>query len=495
MLLKELRKHSSHAWAKIQARYTRSLFARAKRHVPAYARFLKKNHFFAHTVTEKTFKNIPPIDKANYLRVSPYPDLFWNGTLNDSHILTATSGSTGKPVYFARSHIVNDQSSAIHELFFLSSSFSSQKSTLVIVCFGMGVWIGGLITAGAYELMGRRGYPIAVITPGLNKPEIFKVLKQLAPHYEQIILAGYPPFIKDVLDETREKDIFLKRHSIALLFAAETFTESFREYVARKAGISNILTDTMNIYGSADLGTMAFETPVSILVRRLANKNQRLFGALFGGIDKTPTLAQYIPHFTTFEAQEGLPCQGELLVTGDSALPLVRYAIGDRGGVYTYDEVARICKMHGVNLSKEFRRAKIDHVVTKLPFVFVYERADLSTTFYGLQVYPQIIRETLLKKKFVRHCSGRLTLITKFDDRHNQYLEINIEMRRRVVAGRTLASKLRAEIVEDLKQKSTEFRELSRNLGSRAEPQLVFWPNEDPVYFRPDTKQKWVAKS
>src|SRR3989338_865694 len=490
MVLKELRTHTSDMWSKIQTKYMCTLFTRAAKRVPAYARFLRNSKAHQRTPTAQTFLAIPPITKDNYLRKSLFPDLFWDGVISSPHMLTATSGSTGKPVYFARSHSVNDQSSAIHELFFTSCSLSSKKSTLVIVCFGMGVWIGGFITSEAFELMGRRGYPVAVITPGLNKQEIFKALKQLAPQYEQLIIAGYPPFVKDVLDEAEENGISIRKHKTALVFAAEAFTESFREYVAKKANVRNVLTDTMNIYGSADLGTMAFETPVSILIRRLACKQPDLFRALFGGTDKTPTLAQYIPHFTSFEA-----LKGELLVTGDSAMPLIRYAIGDRGGVYTYDEVSSICKMHGVHLTKELARAGIATKTAKLPFVFVYERLDLSTTLYGLQIYPEIIRETLLQSGFVQRLTGRLTLVTKFDDRQNQYLEINVEQRRGAEVEKALAAKLKAEIVKNLKLKSAEFYELSLHLGERTEPRLIFWPHEDPTYFRPDTKQKWVVKA
>ena len=151
--------------------------------------------------------------------------------------------------------------------------------------------------------------------------------------------------------------------------------------------------------------------------------------------------------------------------------------------------------MHGVHLTKELARAGIATKTAKLPFVFVYERLDLSTTLYGLQIYPEIIRETLLQSEFAQHLTGRLTLVTKFDDSQNQYLEINFEQRHGAEVEKALAAKLKAEIVKNLKLKSAEFHELSVHLGERAEPRLIFWPHEDPTYFRPDTKQKWVVQS
>lgn len=467
------------------------LFHRAARDVPAYKHYLKANGIKPDRIESAAdLKQVPPIDKKNYLRAYPYKDLFWGGTLSTSHVMTSTSGSTGDPFYFARSHAVDEQSALVHERFFLHSSLSKTKPTLVIVCFGMGVWIGGLITYQAFQMLGKRGHPISVITPGINKAEIFKILRLLAPQYEQIILAGYPPFIKDILDEAGEAGIAMERYRMAMVFAAEAFSEHFRDYIAQKAHIRSPLTDTMNIYGSADLGTMAAETSLSISIRRLAGEDPALFAGIFGSTSKTPTLAQFIPSFTTFE-EDG----GDLFVTGDSAMPLVRYAIGDRGGVLAFEDMERITATHGVDIQKVIRAAKITPSFLKMPFVYVYERSDLSVTLYGLQIYPEVIRETLIEETFSSLLTGRFTLATKYDERHDQYLEINIELRRQRETDEALVSHLADEIQKNLKLKNGEYRELSSFLGTRAEPRLIFWPYEDPTYFRRDIKQRWVVRA
>jgi phenylacetate-CoA ligase len=79
----------------------------------------------------------------------------------------------------------------------------------------MGVWIGGTITFQAFEMAGRSGYPMSIITPGINKEETFKALKKLAPYFKQIILAGYPPLIKDIIDEAPGRGIRLKNLNIS----------------------------------------------------------------------------------------------------------------------------------------------------------------------------------------------------------------------------------------------------------------------------------------
>ena len=481
-------------WEREQKKRMLQLFHEAANRVPAYKTFLKKNKISPKNIrTFKDLKSVPEITKENYMKKYSLEQLSWDGVLNSSNknslVFTSTSGSTGEPLYFSRNGVVDQQAAAIHELFFKNSKLSSNSPTLIIVCFGMGVWVGGLITYQAFEITGRGDYPISIITPGINKEEIFKILKQLSPHFKQTILAGYPPFLKDVVDEATDRKINLKKLNTRLLFAAEAFTENFRDYLAKKTKLNNIFLDTMNIYGSADIGTMAFATPLSILIRKIALKHPKVFKSIFSDIEKIPTLTQYIPSFISFETKNN-----QILLTGNSSIPLVNYSIGDHGGTFTFSEIKDKLLGHGINLHKEAKKAGIKNHMYQLPFVYVYERVDMSTTLYGLQIYPETVKEALLKKPFHEFLTGKLTLISKFDINHNQYLEINLELRKKREISNTLKTQLLNEIVNNLRAKNSEFRELSDFLGNRAHPTLVFWPQEDPLYFKPGIKQKWVDK-
>lgn len=490
-ILRDIRQKNASFWSKNKVSYALKTLENAFSGVPAYRDFLKKKKISLSGVkTWDDFQKLPIVSKDNYLKKYPLNEISSQHESRGPLVFTSTSGSTGDPVYFSRSHEIDWQSSVIHQHFFSTGSFNKDKPTLVIVCFGMGVWIGGLITYQAFELFARRNNsPISILTPGINKEEIFKALKQLAPYYPQIILAGYPPFLKDILDEAHGRGINFKKHNVKLLFAAEAFTEKFRDHVCKLAGIKNPLVDTMNIYGSADIGTMAFETPVSILVRRLAMEKPQLFESLFGKIAKTPTLAQYIPSFTTFEAPKG-----EIVLTGNSSIPLVRYSIGDHGGVLTFNQIVEKCAAHGVSLLKEAKKAGIEKQLYQLPFVYVYERMDFATTIYGLQVYPETIKEVLIEKPFEKTLTGKLTLVTRFDKNQDQYIEINLELQKNKDMSAVMKNQLLKRIIKNLRKNNSEFRELSDYLKDRAYPKLVFWPAEDPLYFKSGIKQKWVKK-
>src|SRR5581483_1787607 len=407
-------------------RKTLELFEKAARNVVAYKKFLKKNHLNATDISRsKDFLTIPIMNKSNYLRRYPLKELTWKGSMRHHLIFTSTSGSTGEPFYFPREKLVDNQAAWVHDLFYKYRSDSKDKSTLVIVCFGMGVWIGGILTYQAFKIMGDRGESISILTPGINKAEIFNALKKIAYNFDEVIMVGYAPFIKDIVDEAPSQGVNLRKMNVRLIFAAEAFTEGFRDYIAKKAGLKNVLLDTMNIYGSADIGAMAFETPISILMRRLAQRKPELFDSLFSSISKTPTFAQYNPEFIHFVSNNG-----RILLSGDSTIPLIKYDIGDHGGTMTFREVVRIFRNHGINILREAEKAGISKTILKFPFVYVYERADLSTTLYGLQIYPETVREALLTKPISTYLTGKVTLITRYDHLQNQYLEINLELQK-----------------------------------------------------------------
>jgi phenylacetate-CoA ligase len=464
------------------------LFKKAAIELPAYQKFLKEkgcNPNYIRTVAD--FVRIPVTSKKTYLQQNDRRNLVWAEDLKGPLAFCSTSGSTGEPYYFPRNDRLAQQASVMAEDFLKQSSYGEGR-TLVLMGLGMGVWIGGLITLRAFEIAAERMQaPVAFLAPGYNKKEIFKALKKLAPEFDQTILVGYPPFIKELLDEVEDENIDIGKLHIRLMFAAEAFTETFRNYVTQKAKVQDPLLDTLNIYGTADIGAMAHETPLSILVRRLVLEDPLLYKDTFGQIEKTPTLAQYRPEFIEFEE-----VNGELLLTGNAALPLIRYAVGDNGGVHSYDQIQRLLHQYGVNLEKEIDEAGIRHTVQKLPFVFVYERTDLSTMLHGIIIYPEFIKEGLLKPKLTPLFTEKFTMSTKHDIHHNQFLQINLELRKGIEPNQELELQAQEIVRETLIEKSSEFSEISKSRASENLLKIILWPHEHPRYFAPNTKQRWV---
>ncbi len=483
---------SSAMWNKVIEEHILSIFKNASNKVPAYKTFLQQHSVDVTTIQEVgDIERIPSITKQNYLRTYPWQELCVDGSFaGKSLVLTATSGSTGEPFYIPHADAVRQAHKYFMRQFIEHSGLDSRKSTLVIGCFGMGVWIGGLLTYEAFRRISEDGWPLTVITPGVNKKEIFDALKHVGASYEQLILCGYPPFIKDIIDEGSSHDIEWKRWDMRVVCAAEAFSEKFRDYLIQKTGIKNTYRSVINIYGSAELGTMATETPLTILLRRLAIKNTVLYEKLFKIAHRLPTLVQFVPNIIAFEQDH----KGALYATGGTALPFIRYNIGDNGGVFSYDDAVRLCREVGIDLVAEAEQAGIVNTIDELPFVYLYERADLSTKLYGAIVYPEHVKNGLQQPEFDEHTTGRFTMETEHDENHDEFLKIHVELKHGVEEGNVIEKKLVWSIVQSLVEASSEYQYLHSTVCDKVVPRIEFWKHEHPKYFSPTIKQKWVVR-
>jgi phenylacetate-CoA ligase len=481
-ILKLYRQKSEEYWVSLQRKNTLLLYWEMVKKVPAYVKFLKQNNFDPDKIANhEDLSLVPATTKKNYFQRFPISEVAWQDHYKTTpFVFTSTSGSTGEPTYFLRDENLDWQYSVLAEMFIRNGR---KGTTLLIDCFGMGVWIGGLITYQAFRNCALRGFPLTIITPGVNKMEIFHSLKNAAPYFENVILAGYPPFIKDVVDEARSEGIKFPKH-VRLFFAAESFTENFRDYLGKELKLRNVYVDTLNIYGTAELGAMAFETPGAILIRRLALKYSQVYQEIFSN-EKLPTLAQYNPMFVNFEVDDN-----NVLISANSAMPLFRYKIGDNGGVLRLSQIeAAFAKQH-LNLRNEARKLGIE--LFNLPFVYVYERSDFSTKLYGAIIYPEPIKEALLDRRIRKHVSGKFTMITKFDAKQNEYLEINIETMPKFKSNLTHHKLCQKLIVENLIKKNAEYKNNYDSIPHKVTPKIVFWSYGHPIHFAGGGKHKWT---
>lgn len=490
-LLDELKTRPEEYWIKRGEVRALELFKQMSSRVPAYKDFLRKNKIDSEKIkTISDFKQVPTIDKNNYLRVYPREMLCWDGEFkNKRWTISATSGSTGEPYYFPREEEQDRQYAITAELYLRTNFEIHKRSTLYIDAFPMGVWIGGLFTYEAIKLVSRRGYPLSIITPGINKIEIIKAIKNLGENFDQIIIGCYGPFLKDVVDDASLYNLNWKDYNVKFIFSAEGFNEVFRDYILRKTGQKDPYRTTLNHYGLVDLGTVSHETPLSILIRRLAVGNRKIYEAVFSDIIKLPTLTQYNPEHFYFEDNNG-----DLICSAFSGIPLSRYDLKDHGGVITLQQMFKKLNVCGIDLCLEAKKAKITDTIWNLPFVYVYERSDFSVSFFAFQIYPETIRKALQHDSLEDKITGKFTMIVKLDKKSDQYLEINLELKKNIASSEELKKTVQNFVIRQLLEESSEYRKVTEEYPDRTIPQIVFWPYEDKLYFRPGIKQRWVNK-
>ena len=458
--------------------------------VPAYRSVLARSGIDPASIDELGLESLPILDKDSYLRHFQRSDLFYGGTMaGQQWTISTTSGSSGEPYYFPRTAVQDRQYAQSAELYLRNNFKIHKRSTLYIVAFPMGAWIGGVFTYEAIRRVAESGlYNLSIITPGINKIEVIKAIQNLASDYDQVIIGSYAPFLKDIIDDGIRAGLDWKAYNLGFIFSAEGFSEVFRDYVIDRTGLEEPFHSSLNHYGTVDLGTMSHETPLAIFIRRMALARPELYQEIFGQVTKLPTLTQYLPEQFFFE-NKGL----NLYCSAESGIPLVRYDLKDHGGIIRLTEMEAIFARFDIDLRAEAAVAGITSI-WNLPFVYVYERSDFSVSYYAFQVYPQTIRHALQRATFADLVTGKFSMLVEFDADGLQQLIIHIELKSGIKESKDLDHDVNDAISAGLRHDSSEYNIVYEMYGDVVRPKLHYWEYEDETHFKPGTKQKWVKK-
>jgi phenylacetate-CoA ligase len=442
------------------------LFERAKKDLLAYKTFLKRSKFNLNESVESydAFTRVPQTTKKNYIVRYRRDTQVWPG--ETPPMIHASSGSSGRATFWPRNQVQEKRGGVLHRrLFEHGFELDPDTPTLAIVCFSMGVWIAGVYTMFACREAAESGMELSTITPGIDQEEILSILKQVAPDYPQVILAGYSPFILEVLHEARKRGIPLassENRKIKILTAGDSITESWRTNVCKLLRTNNVLHTVVNIYGSADAGIIGYETPATIYVRRQSMKDDSLRSALFGSAEKTPALFQYDPGTTFLESVDG-----ELVITSNISLPLIRYNIHDVGNTFTHSWVSKM--LQDTRHSAEFKKLSVNWPE---PFVTVHGRTDVAVTFYALNILPEHINAVLQRPSVAKLVKANFRASTRDSVSNGQQeLHIVFELRVKKVSPRERAFISQA-VFETLREKNIEYAKLYDTIGDRAKPRI-----------------------
>ncbi|GAB4129744.1 MAG: phenylacetate--CoA ligase family protein [Roseiflexaceae bacterium] len=422
--------------------------------VPAYRQFLADQGVDPATITAATeLASIPPVSKQNYIQRYPLAERCRDGRLDTCDFVAVSSGSTGQPTFWPRFLADELQIAIRFEQIFRDSFAADQRRTLAVVCFTLGTWVGGMFTASCSRYLASKGYPITVITPGNNRDEIFRVVEQLGPQFEQVVLLGYPPALKDIIDHGRSRGIEWANYQIKLVFAGEVFSEEWRSLVGERTGGQAICYDSASLYGTADAGVLANETPLSIVIRRYLAQNPAAARELFGE-SRLPTLAQYDPRSRDFEASDRT-----LLFSGENGIPLIRYNILDTGGVVGYHEMLAFLARHGFDPGAALHEAYGSHArgIRPLPFVFVFGRSDFTVSFFGANIYPENVTVGLEQPAVSAWVTGKFVLEVREAADHNPFLSITVELAPGVSADPQKQEVIAEAIMQSLLRLNSEY--------------------------------------
>jgi len=462
-----------------------ALFHDAARTVPAYAAFLRSAGVDPGTVrSPEDFNRLPMLTKDTYHRRYPLPELCRDGRLDGCDMVAVSSGSSGTPTVWPRSVLDERAVAARFEQVFRDGFLAGERRTLAVICFALVSCVGGMYTAAACRHMAAKGYPVTVVTPGNDMAEILRVVAELGPLFDQVVLAGYPPFVKNVVDVGLAQGIDWPAFRVKLVLAGEVFSEEWRDLVGRRAGLADPLADSASLYGTADAGVLGTETPLSVSIRRFLAGRPDVLRELTGQA-RLPTLVQYDPVARYFQASGPT-----LLFSADGATPLVRYHIADEGGLVGFEEMLAFCARHGHDPLAE---AGEQHRVPRLPFVYVFGRSLFTVSYFGANVYPENVTVALERLEICDWVTGKFVLSTAETADRDRELRVVVELAPGQAGSAEREAQLADAIRAELRRLNSEFAHYVPQ--SAQLPVVELRPAGDPEFFPPGVKHRYTRSS
>lgn len=396
-------------------------------HVPAYARFLRLAGYDAARLRGTAdFRALPVTDKGSYLTRYPVDQRCRQADLARMHIVTLSSGSSGAPTLWPRfpeqdRAMLQAYIAMLHEHFRIR-----ERWTLLMVNLAMGAWVAGTLVAELGQRMfaecGIRG---TVATPGLNLDDTLHFVQQLSRHYDQTIFVGYPAPIANLLEKGAQRGIAWPDLNVGVFTGGEYISEAQRERILARIGKDpDRLEGLFSIIGSSEAGgSLGYETPLCLLVRRLCARDPALTRALFDN-PLVPSLTQYNPFSHFVEIQDG-----EILLTMRGGVPLVRFNTHDRGGVLGLEDLLARCRALGHDLPAELQaRGFPPEALRGLPFLYTYGRAD-AVVVHGANVYSEQLREVLEQPALRAATTGEFQFGASTEPDGSAALRIEVELR------------------------------------------------------------------
>ena len=480
--IRDYRRKKEEYWQKEGARLALELFHDAARRVPAYADFLKKNKVRSNSVRTITdFQKVPETNKENYIRAYRPAERTFDGNFSAHSIIAASSGTSGAATLWPRGNEQELIAARTHLTLFKELYEIDALKSLVVIGFPMGIYVSGVATALPSFLLSLAHPNVTVLTAGNNKESILSVLPDVSRHYDQIILCGHPFFIKEVLEDGKERGIDWSSPKVRTFFCSEGFTEEWRTYVSDLIPGSIPVRDVLSTYGSTELLLMGYETPQTIAIRRQFEKQSQLSNKIFSS-QSPPSLFQYDPRLRYIEGSDG-----ELLFTSKGTMPLIRYNLHDSGTVTSISALTKALGKQTVASSWK---------PWTLPVIALHGRSDMTLVFNAVNIYPEQIHHVLNHTQFLSSFTGRFKLEKQYHEGMKTRFAVHVEMRHDAPQTAELKTTLEREIVQVLLSQNLEYRDASSKLGANAmHPHVELHTYADPRFFPAGVKPRYIVSS
>ncbi len=204
-----------------------------------------------------------------------------------------------------------------------------------------------------------------------QRRKLSALILKIDAYRSQILITGYPPFLKDLVDAAKDKGIDFSKYQARGVVGGQAISEAMRDALVG-SGFAKINSS----YGASDCDiNIGMETDFEMQFRKVLETHPDLAEELYGKGRGVPMVFHYDPFNYHIESDD----TDELLFTcnrNDRSSPRIRYALGDKGRVYAASDIEAILAKYGINDLKP----KVN-----FPLLFVWGR-DSSVTYRGAKV-------------------------------------------------------------------------------------------------------------
>ena len=447
-----------------------SEFIKAKKNVPAYIEFLISKKFSKPTFNGfiPNLNEIPETNKENYVKIFSMSQRCVEGKISTKGvIIDESSGSSGTATNWARG--LKERKMNAKMIQFGLKKLMGNEPLFIINAFALGPWATGVnITMSCVGISKLKSI-------GTDKMKIENTIKTFGRDHKYVIM-GYPPFLKILVDDS---DIDWRLHDVSFIFGGESMSEGMRNYLTSK-GIKKIYSSL----GASDIElNISAENDFTISLRKLLNSNDEFRNKILKYSGALPMVFQYNPADFLIETSES----GELIITvcrPDYIAPKIRYNIHDKGQIMQKKEVFKILK--DLKLDKNL----LVEPKTDLPILFHYGRADLTVSFFGANINPADIQETIYNIPELAKAINSFCMTTNEDLEGNKQLTISLELNQ--FANRTPfdLDELSSSFINELANVNQDFREVQKMLSNKNQIIISFFEFGTGVFENSDIRIK-----
>src|SRR4029077_6189493 len=106
---------------------------------------------------------------------------------------------------------------------------------------------------------------------------------------------------------------------------------------------------------------------------------------------------------------------------------LVRYHISDTGGVVPYDAMLERVRALGFDPVRAASDAGA-RAIRELPFVYVFGRSHFAISYFGANVFPEMVSVGLEQPHLVAHVTGKFVMHVVADADQNLAFAVEVEL-------------------------------------------------------------------